>query len=216
MSPVVRRRWAPSSDGGLSHASRRAPLEYKHEIIPQHVSLPSLFVCSYINTCLYVCQFPVGVLPGRWERRQGGADDILVFQTRDTMWLFWHDKQMGKGPNSHPHLIWKLIWHRRVKTRSANQCSVKSDHIWTALVVCFGVIRDLCVSIRKALPEGHVGRVTVLLILKKNKKQQHVLHYGIILIWITWNLTKNQKLYSACLSYIDLNLTFGMETNLWL
>lgn len=55
--------------------------------------------------------------------------------------------------------------HRQVKTRPTNWCSVKTECIWTALFVCFSAIRDLCVSIRKAPVEGHVGRITVLLIL---------------------------------------------------
>lgn len=72
----------------LTHASPRAPLEHKHGIIPQHAPLPSLFVCSSINTHLLVCRFPVGVLQERRCRRQGGADDTFVFQTRGATCCF--------------------------------------------------------------------------------------------------------------------------------
>lgn len=41
----------------LTHASRRAPLEHKHGIIPQHAPLPSLFVLlihQRASACLQV------------------------------------------------------------------------------------------------------------------------------------------------------------------
>lgn len=137
----------------LTHASRRAPLEHKHGIIPQHAPLPSLFVCSSINTRLLVCRFPVGVLQERRRRRQRGADDTFVFQTRV---LFWGDGETKKRANSCAHLIWKPTWHRQVKTRSTHQCSAKSFRIWTALFVSFSAIRDLRVSIRKAPAGGRL------------------------------------------------------------
>ena len=106
--------------------------------------------------CVWVCahhHVPAGLrvstrVPhcmARSRRRQEGADDILVFQTKEVTWLLPGDMVETVGQIAGKQQIHKLLCPQQLPVHLflcpiTSRCwySENSNHIWTALFICFG------------------------------------------------------------------------------
>lgn len=79
----------------LTHASRRAPLDYKHEITPRHLSLRSLFARRG------VCTLPLGVLREEVAAQTESCWRHLCFPNTGSCFDATEDRGEGEKPNKH-------------------------------------------------------------------------------------------------------------------